>query len=654
MDIILYRLKLNQLKEKIGSVVDICDKYNDEEHADRLKKLQKAIGEDAFQLIVVGEFSRGKSTLVNALLGDEILPSSTEPTTAMLNVIKNGDSTAQYFIHYNDDSTKEVDSTEFLSMVAQNTSDGKSQEEIIKDVYSDAANFGRIRNAEIRVKNDFGKIGVDIVDTPGLNDVNTAREEITLQYIPRSDAAIVVCSADEPLAASELAFIKEQLIGQQITKLFIAVNRADCLRTEQARADIREYFENNLEGIVEKERIFLVSGAKALKYKLQQKGIKYKHPVETYEETGFASFEKSVLNYLANDRGVIKLQRYCALFMEIINEIIYGTLENRRNAMMLSKQDLETQIAELKEKADQLEKRYKNELEKAATELLTKKSAFAKDYEKILSQMGNAALNSVMRYRGNDMEEMCGLISSSVMPFRRKIKDEFMQSVEDAVLNTISMHTDGFGEEFSEIGIPKNVLKISIGNDNDELQVYSQDQMMAMGQPSENAGGSDGSDFLIGAAVGVGLLALGALCFTHPVLFLGARVVAKLVASSGNSNNQQAIETSETQNTQSSVQMVVSNAMVKKVYSAEVKKCYISNVPAKVSAFKDEYERNIHLVIERLEKDCRIQMDSYRRQFELELDSKTDEGVQINDRLDEVRANSNKLTDINLWCGGFA
>lgn len=102
MNMHIYREKLTKLEQKIDVAIEICEKYSDNDHIYQLQAIKHSIQTDNFQLIVVGEFSVGKSTLVNALIGDKVLPSDPNPTTIMLNVIKNGDKEVKYKIHYKD------------------------------------------------------------------------------------------------------------------------------------------------------------------------------------------------------------------------------------------------------------------------------------------------------------------------------------------------------------------------------------------------------------------------------------------------------------------------------------------------------------------------------------------------------------------------
>lgn len=85
-----FKGKMNELKRNISMLKIYAQYFADDDYRNDLDQYIKDINEDRFQMLVVGEFSRGKSTLINALLGKAIIPSSRNPTTATLNVIKNG------------------------------------------------------------------------------------------------------------------------------------------------------------------------------------------------------------------------------------------------------------------------------------------------------------------------------------------------------------------------------------------------------------------------------------------------------------------------------------------------------------------------------------------------------------------------------------
>lgn len=650
MSIDLYKEKIQELKNNIDIVLGICEKYDDENHKNQLLELKQAVDEDVFRLLVVGEFSRGKSTLVNALLGKQILPADPNPTTVMLNVIREGNDEGLYYVHYKDGSVKELNREGFETITAKEPSPDKTQNENIQELYAAATKNSLIDYAEIIVNNDFGKLGIDIVDTPGMNDINTVREEVTLNYIPKADAAIIVCSALEPLSKSELKFIKDQLQANQITNLFVAVNYCDLLHTEVDRNRIYNHFKDGLNQIVAPERIKLVSAKKALKYKRQLAGENFKKTVKSYEESGFDSFESDILEHLAVERGAIKLQRFSSILARIHDELVGTTFEMRKQAIMLSRNQLEDQIADIKNKTKELEKRYKHELEAVSSKMLKKQADYSKEYEKRLRSMANAAMDKVDAYRGNDMGELYDRISDTIIAHKRKIESEFLSQIKLDIEKTFSEHIDAFGKEFSQIGLPSDTLQIQLKGTSNDITLYNEKQVAEM--MASRSGGADGSveNFLLEAAVGAGLVALGVLMVTNPILFVGAAVVSQIGASASKGNTSNTNVESESLNNSSTV----TNEMVKAVYTREVKTNYFSPIASNVSKFRKDYEASIHKIVEKIEQDCEKQMDNTRRQYEIELNNKADEKTEIQDRIEEINNDTNSLIDVKLWCGGVA
>lgn len=642
-----YNQKKNEILENIKSVQKICEIYDDSDNQSKLKHLIQKMKKDVFQLVVVGEFSRGKSTLINALLGEDILPSDPNPTTVMLNVIKNSDD-EHYLIHYRNGEVREISKEEFKNIVAKNDNEASNFSEAIMQNQMNAMRNMQIKYAEIQKENDFGKIGIDVVDTPGINDIDKTREEVTLKYIPESDAAIIVCSATEPLTCSEHKFIKEQLIGNNITKIFVAISYADVLHTKEDRMRIYNHFTEGLNGIVPPERIFLVSNKNALKYKLQQKGKVYKNPVATYEESGFGVFETAIQEYLANERGNIKLQNYRAELAAIIEGIVNNTLALRKQAINMSKQDLFKEIDELGPKAVRLQKKFEKELELAHKELLNLRSKFANEYENRLKDMGKAAMNQVSIYDGQDVDELFGLISDAVMPHERAIQNDFLQDIQMQMKDILNNHMVEIGDDFAQIGIQSNFLG-NVSN-NRQMKVLDADTMNRYYSDKSNSGWEMEDVLLIGA-IGLAAVAVGSLIISHPFVYIGARALGHALLSSDSSNNEKDVDNTEEITTQAETTNV-SNEMIKKVYSAEVRKCYYSSISTKITEFKTNYQNSVKRMLESVHKEAKTLLDNHMEQLQLELENKKEETNQFQESLLQIQQNATMLEEIQLWCRG--
>lgn len=165
-----------------------------------LDKLQEAIVrlDELFLIVVVGEFNAGKSALVNALLGTKVLQEGVTPTTTRVTLVKYGD---------------KIQESSTLDDVAQ-----------------------------IAYPLDFLR-ELNIVDTPGTNAVIRKHEQLTRDFIPRSDLVLFVTSADRPFTESERQFMEH--IREWGKKLVLVINKRDLIETEQEADQVRRFVQDN-------------------------------------------------------------------------------------------------------------------------------------------------------------------------------------------------------------------------------------------------------------------------------------------------------------------------------------------------------------------------------------------------------------------------
>lgn len=177
--------------------------------------------DDLFLLVIVGEFNAGKSSFINALLGERLLKEGVTPTTTQINIIR-----------YSDENQETLKDKNIL-----------------------------VIGAPIPVLHE-----ISIVDTPGTNAVIRKHEEITSQFVPRSDLVLFVTSADRPLSESERAFLQQ--IRDWGKKLVIVLNKIDLLQNDDEVEQVKDFIKDNsfaLLGI--QPEIFSVSSRLALQAK---------------------------------------------------------------------------------------------------------------------------------------------------------------------------------------------------------------------------------------------------------------------------------------------------------------------------------------------------------------------------------------------------
>ena len=271
---------------------------------DLIKRCRSSLTRESFRVVVIGEFSRGKSTFINAMMGHRILPSSKKPTTSIISKIVYSD-TPHYTLRYHDGTSRTVTEEEFLLIRAQNEKPEGEKKGVLSGIkhflkkpsrppapYLQSEN---IAEAEIAYPLDFCRNQVEVIDTPGTNDLNVMRVEITYNYLKNADAAILVLSATQPLSKSEVDFLRERVLANQIQDIFVVVNYKDQLTSPDEEARVLRHVQDNLYEITHRKLpIFLVSSLQALYWRRKAAGetLTARQELglpENIEVTGFSS-----------------------------------------------------------------------------------------------------------------------------------------------------------------------------------------------------------------------------------------------------------------------------------------------------------------------------------------------------------------------------
>jgi GTP-binding protein EngB required for normal cell division len=218
---------------------------------ERLPKLE----DERFSLVVLGEFNHGKSTFINALLERPLLPTGITPTTAVLAHLRHGPELRAEVVRESG-ARSPIDAQalgQWLTVEGQGAA-----AEAARDPQGDALSY-----VEIAVPAPFLAQGVTVVDTPGVNDINEQRADITYGYIPRADAALFLLDAGQILTASERQFLEERILRSSRDRLVFVVTKADLL-DEAELAEALSFARKHLERIVPGAPLFAVSAKRAL------------------------------------------------------------------------------------------------------------------------------------------------------------------------------------------------------------------------------------------------------------------------------------------------------------------------------------------------------------------------------------------------------
>lgn len=275
---------------------------------ERIPKLE----EERFVLVVLGEFNHGKSTFVNALLGASVLPAGITPTTATINHLVYADKPCAKAVLV-DDTQRVVDPKALAEWVTIESTKAE-----------------KVRYVEVGWPAEILRDRVTLVDTPGVNDINEARAEITYNYIPRADAVLFLLDSSQVLKQSERSFLEQRILRRSRDKLLFVIGKADLLSPEE-RAEATRYVRDNLQPLLGAEpMIFPVSA------RLQLAGRS--------AESGIPELKSYLQRYLSEERGRVLLdnassdgQRLCAYLRQ--------NLGIKSRSLGLTLEELEARIA---------------------------------------------------------------------------------------------------------------------------------------------------------------------------------------------------------------------------------------------------------------------------------------------------------------------
>jgi GTPase SAR1 family protein len=156
------------------------------------EELKEKLEENVFNLVVLGQFKRGKTSFINALLGEELLPTAVVPLTSIVTIIRYGDP-LRVNVHFNDGRVEQIVPEKLVDYV---TEKGNAKNE--KDV----------KEVVIEYPSPWLKDGVHLIDTPGVGSVYQHNTDVAYRYLPNSDAALFLLSVDQPFSSASSAFSK--------------------------------------------------------------------------------------------------------------------------------------------------------------------------------------------------------------------------------------------------------------------------------------------------------------------------------------------------------------------------------------------------------------------------------------------------------------
>lgn len=281
-----------------------------------------------FRLLVLGDMKRGKSTFLNALLGEPILPNDVNPCTALLTVLRYGP-TSQATVYFNDDRPPEqLDIATFTQRYTIDPAETRQTKEDLSSgcTAADQGPFGHVSHAIIHYPLPLLQTGIEIVDSPGLNDTE-ARNNLSLGYIQNCHAILFMLRATQPCTLAERRYLNNYLRNKGLSLFFLLnawdhikgslLDPDDVAELAEAEARLHQVFYSTLKeycGDKYEQRVFPISALEVLRQRV-------KCPDAPIEDPGFANFLTTLDQFLTYERARAEFQPIIALSQRILTEL---------------------------------------------------------------------------------------------------------------------------------------------------------------------------------------------------------------------------------------------------------------------------------------------------------------------------------------------
>jgi GTPase Era involved in 16S rRNA processing len=298
-----------------------------------LAALHQRLATGRFQLAVLGQFKRGKSTLLNALLGEDILPNSVIPLTAIPTFIRHGQDRVVH-VHFQEAGREETISC------------GSPEEmnRVLLEYVSEEANPKNKKGvASVSITHPSRILrDVVLIDTPGIGSTHRHNTEMTLNFLPQCDAALFLVSADPPITEVEVDFLRH--VREKVAYIFFVQNKVDYLTLEE-RETIIAFIKKTLSekaGMNPEGKIFPVSAKQALLARLTGNEA-------LLASSGILALTEHLVDFLAREKTRV--------LSEAIRKKALDVLHDAALRISLEKKSLEMPIADLEERLEIFQKK---------------------------------------------------------------------------------------------------------------------------------------------------------------------------------------------------------------------------------------------------------------------------------------------------------
>lgn len=442
----VYKKAVAMLQEDMMQLENYCEELGLDATKESVRLVRERTAEDSFKVAVVGEFKRGKSTLINGLLGKEILPADPLPCSATLNRITY-DVKPHAMISFKNGEKLEIPVEELRSYVTKLTEESAQTAETIAE-------------ATVFYPLNYCKNNVDIIDTPGLND-DENMTNVTLSVIPQVDISIMAIMALSPFGQYEKDFLENKLMASDVGKVIFVVTRIDLVDPEDRERivdHIRQEITKHI--LVKAKKLY---GEDSDEYKdyarklgdVKVIGIsprnalrgKVRDDQALYEDSNYPEFEKELEKMLLEERGAIQLREQLGKVLGAATEIAQNG-ELQKNAMQMDAYEFEKKYVAAKGQFAEIRNKREEEAEKiklAGRELSIQINCMIDEYWSGLPNELNAAIDGYILteddVKADNLENTQRKMIDHIQNVSRNSMQLFNEKVQNVIAEAVGKET---------------------------------------------------------------------------------------------------------------------------------------------------------------------------------------------------------------------
>ena len=379
-----YESAINAL---INSVQNLTKIIEEDSLKERLDLIPQKLKDEKFSIGITGVMNAGKSTMLNAILGEEILGTSVIPETANLTIVKYSDKPSAKVNFWTKDEWESIEksalSLENMKPFVQETKEhfkdnldkyitleGLSDSVAIDNLalYTSAEHSDKkcnlVKSVELYSDLKFVKNGVEIVDTPGLDDPVVQREEITKNYLYDCDLMCHLMNVNQSATQKDIEFITDTLLYQNIARLLVVITRIDTVSEDElkeviayTKSSIKTKLQSldkeaQIDSIIRKIDFIPIAGKMALMHRTAKADEALSLGYDL-KKSGILEVEDYLSDILFGDNS-----QKAKLIIDANKKELFGIIATGKNSLLLEKELLS-------KSADEIEQefvKYQNEI----------------------------------------------------------------------------------------------------------------------------------------------------------------------------------------------------------------------------------------------------------------------------------------------------